>query len=791
MKKDKLKLKQTTLNNILTPIGVKVNTNRGIEIDKFVETRKNEIEQMEKTMKQYRKSVNKRAFQTLPRYLRRRTASHNCYRVPQRLREKTKFEISKDGLKIRKRSSRFKYYAKNRRLEYLKRQKNKTWLQTHIWHAKRMHMKVLWGYSLPIKATLKNYRTLYRYNKTKATIYDISYNSIIQLNGNKIELSSFLNLFLDPSELSVKSKRISTGKRMYSSMLYEKLSFPYNLLCPIKLIFQSTLNQTEPSSNNTKVWIIIHASCYYKVFNMFENEIRESESNIQLLNLKDKLNLFLLNGKNAAMSLSKALDPTESDDPKLGNSKYGQELFSLLQYPGLATTIGLNTIFSVTLLDPRLRGTPRKEKSIESYQITKDKQDRIIDLLLTHTDDLAYSKLWDMMENEEENKNSEKSINNRKSKLLLPKTGLKPTPCDNRIPIIIVKTSISSHPTSEKDNYLLITPSQWGRDLFKQFVFNSTLVMGLRDYNNLNYESKSFRFPNDYPMTNSYLEYIKDKKLLKMSKYLATSKAKRVNFEKLKVKYPFGPEFKSLTYYQQLRGEEIEGNRMGNKRKLKEEEGNKEDIKMENESDKVMEIKKNKLKNKGEETDRNIEEPNTAIITSLINLNSMFLLPNKLVSEVIKIKDDEQKLININKILDQSLKSYEFKREIQLNNQVNWDSGLIQINLEFINGASGKFKFGMVYMMNKNWLEIKKDETVKEKSNSANDIPPESDIIGYVTSSNYSLSEGNVTGMASILLKSLVELMIKDKRKNRKDKLLVLVRSTTSRVPKVARIILP
>jgi ribonuclease P/MRP protein subunit POP1 len=25
---------------------------------------------------------------------------------------------------------------------------DKTWLETHIWHAKRMHMKVLWGYSL-------------------------------------------------------------------------------------------------------------------------------------------------------------------------------------------------------------------------------------------------------------------------------------------------------------------------------------------------------------------------------------------------------------------------------------------------------------------------------------------------------------------------------------------------------------------------------------------------------------------------------------------------------------------
>jgi len=32
--------------------------------------------------------------------------------------------------------------------DFLLRQKDKTWLETHIWHAKRMKMENMWGYRL-------------------------------------------------------------------------------------------------------------------------------------------------------------------------------------------------------------------------------------------------------------------------------------------------------------------------------------------------------------------------------------------------------------------------------------------------------------------------------------------------------------------------------------------------------------------------------------------------------------------------------------------------------------------
>jgi ribonuclease P/MRP protein subunit POP1 len=124
-----------------------------------------------------------RAWQELPRHLRRRAASHNVRRVPLRLRRKSRAEVSDptciyiyillilpqrwilgaekswdgrsrnseradenivvkllNGDNVGERNS-----ALHRVLIVLE---DKKWLETHLWHAKRMHMEKMWGYRL-------------------------------------------------------------------------------------------------------------------------------------------------------------------------------------------------------------------------------------------------------------------------------------------------------------------------------------------------------------------------------------------------------------------------------------------------------------------------------------------------------------------------------------------------------------------------------------------------------------------------------------------------------------------
>jgi len=67
--------------------------NGELNVDKFVKAKEFEILAMEEGMKRSKDFLNTRAFQEVPRDLRRRTASHNVKRVPKRLQKRAAREV--------------------------------------------------------------------------------------------------------------------------------------------------------------------------------------------------------------------------------------------------------------------------------------------------------------------------------------------------------------------------------------------------------------------------------------------------------------------------------------------------------------------------------------------------------------------------------------------------------------------------------------------------------------------------------------------------------------------------
>ena len=65
---------------------------RGICISDFVQTRATELHNMATAISQH--GGARRTFQTLPRHMRRRSMSHNIKRLPHRLREQARNEVS-------------------------------------------------------------------------------------------------------------------------------------------------------------------------------------------------------------------------------------------------------------------------------------------------------------------------------------------------------------------------------------------------------------------------------------------------------------------------------------------------------------------------------------------------------------------------------------------------------------------------------------------------------------------------------------------------------------------------
>lgn len=78
---------------ILTQTSGKAFGNGGLDADKFIRAREFEIKALEEGIKRSKQTLNTRAFQQVPRDLRRRTASHNVKRVPKRLQARAAKEV--------------------------------------------------------------------------------------------------------------------------------------------------------------------------------------------------------------------------------------------------------------------------------------------------------------------------------------------------------------------------------------------------------------------------------------------------------------------------------------------------------------------------------------------------------------------------------------------------------------------------------------------------------------------------------------------------------------------------
>ncbi|KAL4402597.1 tRNA 5'-leader removal protein [Malassezia pachydermatis] len=189
------------------------------DVDEIVAARKAEILALHRAMKQARSATNTRAWQLLPRHLRRRAASHNVLRLPRRLRAKARAELRASNTDAKTRSAMRKrdpertlrgYIRRRAALQARAARPGRRWLETHLWHAKRFRMtgdkgkgisdggEGRWGFCLAETPHQKSERTLWR-KTSYALVHDHSYTSIVRITATAHRVSdatSRLQLFL-------------------------------------------------------------------------------------------------------------------------------------------------------------------------------------------------------------------------------------------------------------------------------------------------------------------------------------------------------------------------------------------------------------------------------------------------------------------------------------------------------------------------------------------------------------------------------------------------------------------
>ncbi|KAJ3341849.1 hypothetical protein HDU93_003970 [Gonapodya sp. JEL0774] len=531
-----------------------------------------------------------RVFQTLPRHLRRRAASWNTKKLPKKVRERAEMEALKDPKSLQKTFSRtvstsasVKHSRGISVTEDFARRANRPgqiWLETHVWHAKRMHMGVVGGFKVSLHPNDKSTRATHSHALHQFHIHDASYTRTVYVHGPASSVAQVVEGVTDPGAPSVGGKRFTGGIRQGRVVVYSTGGWPRDVLGPASFVWdigdggeqpQPTSSDTTISDRPRRLWLFLPPLLLAPVLASLAASVAQlaDPSSVTVGELSHPMLRFELTGPRTIAALKHVLKVVDPRDPLVGGTGGGEgtvtgavqvnkashEAWKVLQECRTAASWPAGCVVGMHVWDPRLacvaRYTPLFRTSVGS--------DRTLHkLLLDWPKDLARSPLWDEEVRKALSANvpTEKSLNERRSQNLIPGTPLSPCLSDPPIPILLMHRGTLSPVTAavpaaresrEIESGLdLLVPQGWGMAFWKALAFAGGVVGGHRDRRFLHFEALLPSFPYDHPSTSAYAEHAKEVTSHAAELHGRKPPAKRVNYAKNGVRSPFGAEWRRL-----------------------------------------------------------------------------------------------------------------------------------------------------------------------------------------------------------------------------------------------------
>ncbi|KAG9291822.1 hypothetical protein G9A89_012107 [Geosiphon pyriformis] len=736
------------------------NAPRTVKIVEFAEARAFEINAMNEALERSRQAKNIKASQSLPSHLRRRAASHNVKRLPVRLREKAREEMEQNNTKPKPASRRKKRYPGTLTEEYTRRQATKRWLETHIWHTKRMKMIEIWGYRLAEHPSEKSIKASYRASSHLSIIHDASYFGWIKLTGEATALIFLLNSVTDPTSPSVGSERYLNGQRHYSNYLYAYAKYPTDLVAPIDLIWQPKLDDDV----TRKILIWIHPSAFEEALQILNDAIEHLglKKAITLENLQNEFLMFELTGPRSTALLQTVLNVceelTQSEKHQFNAPRINLEsnkAWKALRDLRTSASLPPGVVLGLTIHDPRL-SFPNKVPP-RSNAISDVSHQELIQILANWPNEVALSDIWDDGKRKclKENKISDGDLNKRRSANLIPGQKLEPLPEDAKIPILLIQRGIiglqnRQFPSEYPNGWNIVIPSGWGMSLWKSFIFAGAWVGGLRERHNHHFEAGLSCFPYDFPGTKAFHIHALSEKAKAEDSYRKHPPAKRPNYTKLQVPFPFETPFENLLGLSTAVPDEA----------LQESEKPAVEQTWILQGDKNLELLRNPM------TDSNqLHELHQKLTTHFIE---------KMILRV-KTFNDDGFMINLSKAL--------VRVRITLRPR-----GVVSSNAIIYKADKKSLNFWANKQLNSKKSQYNYSVGSEDESAEVNRIPPASDIIGYITTGQYSFHQGHgfAIGCCSLtMVHNLLQSHTVDRGAKGSNNF-VLVRKTTSSCCKLA-----
>ena len=573
--------------------------NGELNVSHFMRAHENEIKSLENAMKAAKKGLSRRAFQQVPRDLRRRTGSHNPQRVPKRLRMQARKEANEDNTPISKGKSgsgtgkggkgrlrkegieksvkaRAKREEKKavssvvtvkkmkkgesieeivaaeelRKAEVMKksrkrfaalavpdtpssrfrrRQVNKTWLPTHIWHTKRATMtpgkEPLWRFAIPLRPAGKAYRLTHRAVLLRGAVaWDMSYMATIELEGVEASIMGSLKALHFATENGDeawqprgKGKKWIDGTRMWEGWIYEREGkIP-------KKIAQVTIIWSVRDKSNTKrtVFIRVHPSAFLHLWNEIVRVAKVQKPTVSVKDLRFEIGSIEIMGPASAETLCSVLSYSSS------MAMSSDAPFSV--WPTLASITDVrqlpaNALLAFPVSDPRLRDPPTAADITPHPQLTETLAYWPIDktqtaaAIFSRNDRLAAGRSL----------SSQQSINRRKS-MASPGHYPEPRPTDPQIPTLTFVSRRSNCWTILLP-WKCVLPVWRGIMRYPVSTGGNPRFGGLKERRQVDFERSEPSFPFDCPGTDAGWTWEQQERVERKIEWTKRPRGKRIEW---------------------------------------------------------------------------------------------------------------------------------------------------------------------------------------------------------------------------------------------------------------------
>ncbi|KAI9670898.1 MAG: hypothetical protein M1817_003783 [Caeruleum heppii] len=454
--------------------------------------------------------------------------------------------------------------------KYRKRQLHKTWLPTHLFHAKRARMTApkepLWRFAIPLTPTEKSYRPTHRASQMRGAVaWDASYMSTIGLEGTDESLLAILKRL----GLGAGSDGASTpgreeikwrdGRRAWEGWLFRTDEWPLQAIAPVVMIWGAQTQSREDfqmvgnepitdrpraRSSRRRILIRVHPSAFLQLWNECVPLCKGQHPAVLIEDLRFEMGSIEVMGPGSTEALLGILRPSRLSSTSTYSSSLDVMDSTWTKLTGVTNPAGLppNSVLTFSISDPRLRRPPRTTPRSPAVEDEK----AVLEVLSNWPPDrnqiepreapAIFSRDARMKAGRQ--MPSQKAINRRKS-LAMPGAHPDPLPSDPQIPVLV----LASRPSPKSQgSWTVLVPWKCVLPVWYMLMHyplssgGRVRFGGLNERRQVTCESEAAWFPGDFPGTKAGNEWEELEREKRKAEWIKRPRGKRTEWNSVQVK---------------------------------------------------------------------------------------------------------------------------------------------------------------------------------------------------------------------------------------------------------------